>query len=157
MLKHAGVILKTVEVCNINCDYCYFFYGGDDSFKFHPPYISRDTVSQLSVFLEQACIDLEIDLLTVEFHGGEPLMQKKADFDWMCKKIKSMLPEKTKLEFVLQTNGMLIDDDWINLFCEHEVGVGVSIDGPKQYNDIHRLDKRGRGTYDRVAEKNTFY
>lgn len=44
----------------------------------------------------------------------------------------------------------MIDDDWIELFQKHEISVGVSIDGPKFYNDRYRIDHKGKGTYDRL-------
>ena len=36
-VQFVEVILKTAERCNLNCSYCYFFHGGDDSYKKHPP------------------------------------------------------------------------------------------------------------------------
>ncbi|MCS5707957.1 hypothetical protein CC99x_003470 [Candidatus Berkiella cookevillensis] len=68
----------------------------------------------------------------------------------MCKIFRDKLAEKTKLSLSIQTNATLIDDDWIELFQTHEIAVGVSIDGPKIYNDQYRIDHRGKGTYDRL-------
>src|SRR5438105_10663432 len=78
------VILKTVERCNIACRYCYFFFGGDTSYERHPPCITRATVNEVAGFLKAGAVDLGIDKLQIDFHGGEPLMQKLCDFDWMC-------------------------------------------------------------------------
>jgi uncharacterized protein len=50
----------------------------------------------------------------------------------------------------VQTNGLLIDDSWCRFFLESDVRVGVSIDGPQLLNDLHRIDRQGRGTFDRV-------
>ncbi len=48
----------------------------------------------------------------------------------------------------MQTNGTLVDDEWVDLFAKHQVMVGVSIDGPKDVHDASRPDRRGRGSYD---------
>ena len=46
-LNTLEVILKITERCNLNCDYCYFFNAGDDSYKGHSALIANDTVALL--------------------------------------------------------------------------------------------------------------
>ena len=60
MEKEISCVYKIVERCNINCTYCYFFYGGDESYKEHPPYASFDVTQAFADFLRQGCIDLGI-------------------------------------------------------------------------------------------------
>lgn len=147
-----SVILKTVERCNINCRYCYYFNGENQSYKDNPPYINEKTIEDVAKFLQDGAIALKLTNITIFFHGGEPLMQKKHQFDSMCETLKSYLASHVELLLQVQTNGMLVDDEWIDLFCKHQVGVGVSLDGPAEYNDIDRIDHRMRGTYARVEK-----
>jgi uncharacterized protein len=49
-----------------------------------------------------------------------------------------------------QTNGTLIDADWCTLFKEWRVGVGVSLDGPRELHDLHRKSRSGKGTFDKT-------
>ena len=42
---------------------------------------------------------------------------------------------------------MLIDREWIEIFNRHGVAVGISLDGTQEDNDAHRLDHRGRSSY----------
>lgn len=154
--RYFGVIIKTVERCNINCTYCYFFNMGEESYKRHPIYIPWQNIKAIVQFLKEGVTALNIDTLAVEFHGGEPLMQKREQFDKMCELITCELSPLVKLELGLQTNGMLINNEWIELFIKYKVGVGISLDGPKKYHDRYRLDHRGQGTYERVAEKIAF-
>ncbi len=151
-IRRLGCVLKTVERCNINCTYCYFFNGKDSSYKKHSPYISIDTVKNIALFFKKGCLDLDIDTITIGLHGGEPMMQKKVDFSNMCKIFEDELSKFTAVRFTMQTNGMLIDEEWIDLFIKHRVHVGISIDGDKEINDKYRIDKRARGTYDRVIK-----
>lgn len=153
MKKTLGIVLKTVERCNINCKYCYMFNMGDKTFLERLPYIQLDTLKQVADFLRAGADDLGIEVITIGFHGGEPLMQKKRDFKASCEIFKSALSDKVDLKFTMQTNAMLIDNEWIDLFNEYRVCLGISIDGPKEYNDRDRIDHFARGTYDRVAEK----
>jgi uncharacterized protein len=145
-----GVVLKISERCNIACRYCYFFFGGDDSYKKNPPYITLDTVEKIAFFLKKGCLDLGIKKLSIGLHGGEPLMLKIETFDKICNTFLKILSPVVKLQFTLQTNAMLISEDWISVFKKYQIGVGVSIDGPKEYNDIDRIDKLGRGTHSKV-------
>lgn len=151
-IRHLEIILKTVERCNINCTYCYFFNGLDQSYLKHPPYISKEIIKNTANFLKNGCKNLGVKSVRIDYHGGEPLMQKQNDFDHMCKTFKEELEPVTELSFAVQTNAMLINENWIELFHRHNVAVGVSLDGPKEYNDKYRLDKRGRSTYDKSVE-----
>ncbi|MBN8828684.1 MAG: radical SAM protein [Sphingobacteriia bacterium] len=151
-IKRLEIILKTVERCNINCTYCYFFHGGDESYKFHPPFIAHETIVEIAKFLKQGCKELSIESLQIDFHGGEPLMQKKQAFDKMCEYFKSELENVVNLEFALQTNAMLVNEDWIKLFEKYNVKIGISLDGPKKYNDVARVDFKNKSTYDKVVQ-----
>jgi uncharacterized protein len=55
-----------------------------------------------------------------------------------------------RLSLVIQTNGTLLDQSWIRSFKKHNVGVGISMDGPKEIHDSIRLDHRQEGSYERV-------
>lgn len=150
--KTISVVLKTVERCNIDCTYCYFFNSNDDSYKFHPPYISQNVIEKTAAFLAQGAEDLDIDIIKIIFHGGEPLMQKIDKFDAMCDTFKNTL-HKQKVEFSTQTNAMLINDKWIEVLHKHNVSIGISIDGPAEYHDKYRVDKKGNGTHKIVEQK----
>jgi uncharacterized protein len=51
-----------------------------------------------------------------------------------------------------QTNGILLDDEWCLFFKQHGFLVGLSVDGPKELHDTYRLDRLGRGTFDKVMD-----
>lgn len=50
----------------------------------------------------------------------------------------------------LQTNAVLLEDDWCRFLKRHNFLVGVSLDGPQAMHDAYRLDKGGRPTFERV-------
>lgn len=146
-----SVIFKVAERCNINCSYCYVFNGNDDSFKLHPATIADLTIENTAEFLRKGCLDCEIPYLSIVFFGGEPLLIGKERFDRMCAVLRQALQPVTNLDLRITTNAMLVDDDWIDLFEKHQVKVGSSLDGPKEYHDEKRVDFRGQGTYDRTV------
>ena len=146
-LRTLEVILKITERCNLDCDYCYFFNAGDDSYKEHSAFISSDMVTLLVQRLKQFSNAYELQEIAIHLHGGEPLLMPKARFDRICEDIRSQLASVVDLSLTIQTNGMLIDLEWIEIFNRHRVQVGVSLDGARVHNDAHRLDHRGRSSY----------
>lgn len=141
------VILKVIERCNINCTYCYFFNGIDISFKDHAARMSLATIEKVAAYFKEACELYNIKLLRFDFHGGEPLLLKPSYLSTICDILINALSAYTKLEFTLQTNGMLINEAWIELFNRYHINIGISIDGPADYHDKYRIDHKGKGTY----------
>jgi uncharacterized protein len=151
-LNQLEVVLKTVERCNLNCSYCYFFHSGDESYKQHPPFISAETIIDTARFLCEGCLEFGISTLIIDFHGGEPMLQSHEAFDQMCSTFKLYLSDKVNLLFTMQTNGTLVTEKWINLFAKHDVCIGVSCDGPKENHDKYRIDHKGRGSFDQMIK-----
>ena len=147
-LQSLEVVLKITERCNLNCDYCYFFNAGDDSYKGHSAFISNDTVAVLVRRLGQFAREYQLQRIAIHLHGGEPLLLPKAQFDGICEEIRSNLAPVVDLSMTIQTNGMLVDLEWIEIFNRHGLQVGVSLDGAQAHNDAHRLDHHGRSSYD---------
>jgi uncharacterized protein len=52
----------------------------------------------------------------------------------------------------LQTNALLLDENWCDLFRAYDWLLGVSLDGPADVNDRYRVNKQGRGTWKRVIQ-----
>jgi len=141
------VVLKVTERCNLACPYCYFFFAGDDSFKIHPATILGDTVDGLIRFLLEAIERDGITHVSLGLHGGEPLLLKKAAFDGMCRRFRQALEQRCQLSLLVQTNAVLVDQEWVDLFARHRLQVGVSFDGPEAVHNLTRITKKGRGTY----------
>ncbi|WP_144391557.1 radical SAM protein [Pleionea sediminis] len=150
-LEAIEVIIKCTERCNINCSYCYYFNGNNKEYEQYPKVVSPETVDQICRFLSEAADELNLKAIQIDFHGGEPMMMKKDQFESMCNKLVDALQDKVRLSFAIQTNATLVDDDWIEIFSKFNIGVGVSLDGPKHINDMYRLDHKGRSTYEKTA------
>jgi uncharacterized protein len=144
------VILKITERCNIACTYCYFFFGGDESFNDKPGLIAPETISHFAKFIEEGVQRYRLERVRIVFHGGEPLLMPKKRMRALLEAIRTAA-QPARLQLTVQTNAMLVDEEWIALFQEFGVYVGVSLDGPPEYHDRFRIDKRGRGTYERTA------
>jgi len=146
-IENLNIVFKISERCNLKCDYCYFFFGGDDTWKKHPPFASRKVVEDLGAFSVRAARDHRLEVIDIVFHGGEPLLMSKPRFSEMCDTLRGY-ENGFRFSFALQTNGVLVDDGWIDIFERHRITVGVSLDGPPPVNDLHRLDHKGHSSYD---------
>jgi uncharacterized protein len=152
-IRALQVVLKVAERCNINCTYCYYFNGGDEEALSKPVVIAAQTIDEVAAYLAQGVRDLQIPVLYVSFHGGEPLMMKPEAFDHACQVIRSKVGDAAKVGFIVQTNGTIWNERFAEVFKKHEVSVGISLDGGKSENDRYRLDHRGKSTYDRIVRK----
>jgi uncharacterized protein len=150
-MSYLDIVLKTVERCNLNCSYCYFFNGLDQSYKQRPKFISPDTIDAVINFIQSGIKKLNIQNVSIILHGGEPLMQPKKDFIYLLEAFNSTLGREVKLSFSIQTNATLVTQQWVDLLNKYNVNVGVSIDGTQEYHDRYRLDHVGRGSYEAVV------
>jgi uncharacterized protein len=149
-INRLDVVVKVAERCNLACTYCYFFKDGSD-YKHHPSRMSMETWHQAVAFLKKGVRDCRVSVLKIVFHGGEPTLVGASAFDKMCEHLRMELSDLVALDIGIQTNGTLISPAWIRVFKKHAVAVGVSLDGPKEYNDLHRIDHKGNGSHEAVT------
>ena len=137
------VVLQPTAFCNINCSYCYL----PDRDNRHV--LAPSTVTRL--FTELFASGWAAPHLTVVWHAGEPLVVPVAFYREAFAAIERLRPPSVAVRHAFQTNGMLIDDGWCALFRDWEVGVGVSLDGPRELHDANRKTRSGAGTFDRTV------
>ena len=151
-VEHIEAVIKVTERCNINCDYCYVYHKGNDDFMARPALMKFSEFDKIINFLVQGVSDMGAKRMSVIFHGGEPLLLKKVVFSKFCAQLRERIPSTVSLNLGLQTNAILIDEEWIGLFRQHHVFVSVSLDGPAEIHDRHRRDHRDRGTHAGVVK-----
>ena len=142
-------VVKIYEFCNLNCTYCYMYNLADSSYLSKPARMSEHTRDVFFVRLREHAQGHNIDPVTIVLHGGEPLLVGKDYLDRWITNLRCALGD-TRALIRLQTNGILLDEEWVELLHRHDVRVGISLDGPRDQNDQFRVDLRGRGSYDRV-------
>ena len=87
------------------------------------------------------------------FFGGEPLIK----YDLIKAAVaKIEEAERNQLikhpSFLITTNGTILTDEMVDFFVEHDIRVGVSIDGPKEIHDKLRPYKNAHGTFEDVRK-----
>lgn len=135
MKSYERVLIKPASsLCNMNCDYC--FYKDEVSHRDNAcnPMMSEDTVrSILNDFLPLA------KNLSICFQGGEPTMAGLKWFQRFVEIERELNREHlTFVTYSIQTNGILIDEEWCKFLHENHFLVGVSFDGFPRLHDVHR-------------------
>lgn len=136
------VVVQPTPFCNIDCRYCYLPGRSDKAV------MTAQTVRTL--FERVFTSGWYGEQLTVIWHAGEPLVMPVEFYEEAFAAIEALRPRQLKVQHSLQTNGTLISPRWCALFRKWQVGVGVSIDGPRRFNDEHRVSRSGRSTFDRA-------
>ena len=146
-MQEIHLMLKPASgLCNMRCKYC--FYADETKKRAIANYglMSFDTLhSVLEKVLSEATRSC-----TIAFQGGEPTLAGLPFFRQAISICKGKNVNHCSISFAIQTNGLLIDDEWCEFFAENHFLVGISLDGPKELHDANRPDTVGKGTYSRV-------
>ena len=136
----------TGAACNLNCSYCFFLNKG----ALYPGSHFRMNDGVLEQYIRQLIECHRTSRVTVAWQGGEPTLMG-LDFYRRAIEFQSRYQRPGMIfENTMQTNGTLLNDDWCEFFRNHGFLIGISIDGPGEWHDVYRVDKRGRPTFDRV-------
>ena len=136
----------TGSTCNLNCAYCFYLKKE----ALYPGSRFRMSDEVLESYIVQLIQCHRSDTVTVAWQGGEPTLMG-VDFyrQAIAFQEKHRRPGMT-FENTLQTNGTLLDDEWCAFFRENNFLVGISIDGPRELHDTHRVDRAGKPTFERA-------
>lgn len=124
-------IIKVTDSCNFTCEYCHYAQK----------HLSSRLMTKEECFeIIQRCFEYNIrnhnKKMRVIFHGGEPLLQPISFYEDMVIFENQLV--QTVPDFVfynsIQTNGYLINEQWVEFFKRSNFDIGISIDGDARYN-----------------------
>ncbi len=141
------VLLKVASRCNIDCRYCYVYQMGDDRWSRLNKLMSPDTMDAVAESLGEVA-QFQQRGFAVVLHGGEPLLLGYKFLSYLLEKLRKKLPAHFSVS--IQTNGILISEEILDLCYDYRTTLAVSIDGPRHVHDHDRIDKRNKGTFDQV-------
>jgi uncharacterized protein len=84
------------------------------------------------------------------WQGGEPLLMRLDFFRDIVAFQQKYARSGQVIENSLQTNGMLLDDQWCEFLAKENFLVGISLDGPEYIHDFYRKDYKQKGTFSEV-------
>lgn len=128
------VVMRPTLGCNFSCSYCYIA-------KKNQKLGMRLEIETLKRFLN-SLLQTGCKAVNFSWQGGEPTL---VGLDYMEKLLsccnQTLNGQNISTFHCLHTNGVLIDQNWAELFVEHNISVGVSLDGYAEINDRHRVPK----------------
>ena len=139
-------------ICNLDCQYCFYL----EKEKLYPEKAGSAPLAHWSMkddvlesYIRQYIEAQSIPVITFAWQGGEPTLLG-VDYFRKVVALERKYSNGKKIENTLQTNGVLLDDEWCEFLREAGFLVGLSIDGPRRLHDRYRVDKGGAPTFDKV-------
>lgn len=140
--------LQVTQNCNLRCEYCVF--SGSYVNRTHSNQrMDWNTAKQAIDFLYNHSGNSDKNIL-IGFYGGEPILEIE-----LIKKCiqyaKKVFNNKTVM-FNLTTNATVLNEKIIDYLLQNNVAITISLDGPKDVQDLHRKRIDGTGSYKKVME-----
>jgi uncharacterized protein len=132
------IIINVTSACNLNCLYCFRGYK-------KPEFMDLDTLSNIFNKIST----LPTKELNIIWHGGEPLLVGLDFYKEVVRLEKDILVD-VKIRNKIQTNGTLLNEEFVKFFKDNSFGVGVSLDGPQNIHDANRIKLNGSGSFNEV-------
>jgi uncharacterized protein len=136
------LVVQPTPFCNLDCSYCYLPDRGSKR------RMREETLEQTFRRVEES--NLVTRPYTVVWHAGEPLVVPPAFYERAFALAARFSRPGIEVTHSFQTNGTLVDVDFCELIREHDVRLGVSVDGPAFLHDARRKTRAGKGTHARV-------
>ena len=149
-MKDLSVLIKPASsLCNMRCRYCFYADVSDKreirSYGIMQPETTEKVIDALFADADDNAH------ISIAFQGGEPTLAGICYFRHLIAYVEEHQKKKAvSVDYSIQTNGYLINEEWCELFRKHRFLVGISLDGPSEYHNRNRLDAAGKGTYQRL-------
>jgi uncharacterized protein len=130
--------------CNMDCRYCYYLEKEAIHRDTRESRMSRETLETLIVEQLQASPG---PVVRFSWHGGEPTLMGLEYFRLIVSLQQAHRAPGQRVLNGIQTNGILIDEEWCRFLAAGNFHVGLSMDGPAELHDKYRLTKGHRPTH----------
>jgi uncharacterized protein len=154
LIPLSTMVLNVTNKCNLACTYCYE-YGEDKIVDTEngrkPKFMSEGTAREAVEFMLRESGNSPRAHLT--FFGGETLLNFPVLKTTVAYARERAAALGKAVDFSLTTNATLLRPEIIEFLVENEVGVTISIDGPREMQDRFRVFHDGSGSYETVMPK----
>src|SRR5688572_8245589 len=125
--------MQPTTLCNLDCSYCYLPFRRSDLRM--PEAVAAAVAEDVNAWACAGPFD-------VIWHGGEPLATGREH-------LAALMAPFRGVRHHVQTNATLIDEEWCGFLVDHDVRVGLSIDGPVDRNAA-RVTWSGQPAFGRI-------
>lgn len=132
--------LHLTNECNLKCNYCGQKHSCD--------HMSTETAYKAVDF----ALSSNQKSIGIGFYGGEPLLCKSLIYEIVQYTKKKTIKTNTKIYYKLTTNGVFLDDEFIDYAKKEGILISLSLDGNKDAHDMNRIDCAGNGSYEKISK-----
>jgi len=137
------------STCNLDCNYCFYLHKEQLLHQDRDKGMSDEVLEN---FIRQYIQSQDGEEIIFSWQGGEPTLMGLAFFKKVVALQQKYQPKHQRIENDLQTNGILLNDQWAAFLKEHRFLVGISIDGPEEMHDRFRVTRSGKPTFSKVMQ-----
>jgi uncharacterized protein len=130
-------------LCNLHCKYC-FYLEKEALYPHVKDYYMSEEV--MEAYIRRNIEIQNVPEIPFTWQGGEPLL-RGLDFYRKAVKLQKKYGGKKQILNSIQTNGILLNDEWCEFFSKNDFFVGLSLDGPQDINDYHRMTEGGKAVF----------
>ncbi len=134
--------LHLTDRCNLRCRYCYTTHGE-----------STMTLETAKSACDLAVRSADGGTVGIVFFGGEPLMCCPLIYETVKYAETVARRADVKVYFKITTNGILLDEEFVDFANDHRMFIALSHDGVREANDGGRVFGDGSGTFDLLEPK----
>jgi uncharacterized protein len=120
---------------------------GDDNWSRLGKFMSPETILSTALELRKLA-EHQGKPFSIVLHGGEPLLLGADRLKFLLSTLRNVLSPEFPIS--IQTNGILITNELLDVCSAFMTSVAVSLDGPKEIHDQWRVTHAGSGTFDDV-------
>jgi uncharacterized protein len=136
------LVIQPTSLCNLDCSYCYV------PNRLDAKRLDMRTLERLFGLLSLSSIVSSVSEVEVLWHAGEPLTVGLNFYKEAFSVIERCVGSRFKVKNTIQTNATLLTAQWCEFFLQHNVGVGISLDGPQSFQNTQRRKRDGSGSFE---------
>lgn len=149
-MKNISLLIKpSSSLCNLECSYCFYNSIAEERERANYGFMSLETLENI---IKKAFEFSDGGQCSFAFQGGEPTLIGLNFFKNFIHFVNIYNKKNSKVFFALQTNGILIDNEWANFLKENNFLVGLSLDGDDSVHNHNRKFKNGLGSFEDVIK-----
>ncbi len=135
------------SICNLDCHYCYYLKK-EHLYPKGEPFRMSDEI--LEEYIAQHIDASPETVIRFSWHGGEPTVLGLDYFRKVVALQRKHQPANRRIANGIQTNGILLDDEWCLFLAAEGFAVGLSLDGPHEMHDQYRVTKDKKPTHEQT-------
>jgi uncharacterized protein len=135
--------------CNLDCSYCYYLkkqhlFPASGSFRMADELLESYIIQHIETSPEE--------VVYFSWHGGEPTILGLEYYRRIVRIQREHHADGRRIVNGIQTNGILLNEEWCHFLAKEGFSVGLSLDGPPELHDRYRVTKAQKPTHREVMQ-----